>query len=121
MTRIDKDTLFVSSRASSKFFRKITGTFTRTDGDTSNYSKTFPHELENDELFIIGWVKSTNTLHPTEQYFFSLPYVNAMGLPTVEATWDRDNIYVRYPWDWGSDGTGTTVTTLEYTLICMIA
>lgn len=121
MTRIDKDTLFVSSRASSKFFRKITGTFTRVDGDSANYVHPYAHELENDELFIIGWVKSTNTVNPTEQYFFSLPYVDAMGDVIVEATWDRDNIYVRHPWNGGSDGTGTTVTTLEYTLICMIA
>ena len=121
MSNIDKDTLFVSSRASSKFFRKITGTFTRTDGDTSDYAEAFPHELENDELFIIGWVKSSNTVHPLEQYFFSLPYVDALGSPIVEATWDTDNIYVRYTWDGRTNGTGTTVTTLEYTLICMIA
>lgn len=121
MTRIDKDTLFVSSRASSKFFRKITGTFVRVDGDSADYAEAFPHGLENDELFVIGWVKSTNTMYPTEQYFFSLPYVGAMGNVIVEATWDRDNIYVRHPWNGSSDGTGTTVTTLEYTLICMIA
>ena len=115
------DMLFRGKTASSKFFRKITGTFTRTDGDHSDYAEAFPHELENDELFVIGWVKSKNTLYPSEQYFFSLPYVDALGSPIVEATWDRDNIYVRYPWDGSSDGTGTTVTTLEYTLICMIA
>lgn len=113
--------LFDATVTSAKFYKIITGTIRRNDGDQTNYVVPTPHGLGNDELFVVGWVKSTNGQYPNEIYYFGLPYVSAMGDTLAQATWDTTNVYFEWPSDGSISGIPGDFTQLEYTLLVLIA
>lgn len=119
--KVALNALFDATVTSAKFYTKITGTIRRNDGDQTNFLTTFPHGLGNDQLFVVGWVKSTNGQYPDEVYYFSLPYVDAMGDTIAQATWDTTNVYFEWPWDGSMSGISGDFTQLEYTLLVLIA
>lgn len=111
------NTIFEAAVSSAKLLRTETGTWTRIAADTGNNVVTIPHGYESDDIFVLGWVVTTTT-GTSEVFNFNLPYVSALGLNILAASWDDTNVYMEFKWD------GTVVsfdTTYAFTIgICLV-
>lgn len=121
MNNYEIASLFFSNIASAKLYKVVNGTFRRYGDDTDDKVNTIPHGLGNDQLYVGGWVKTTNSTYPGEVYYFGLPYIDALGDDIFTVTWDTVNVYIENPWDGGGTGNHSDWQDFEYTVIVLIA
>lgn len=113
------ESLFTADASSAKVLAVYHDTTTKAGDDTSVYIKTYPHNLSDDQLFVIGWVKSSYSSND-EVYYFGLPYIDALGDTLMSATWDDTNVYLEWPWDGNLAGDHSVIHTMEWTIIVMM-
>lgn len=114
------NSLFNSNSTSAKLYKIKKGTIRRYEDNTDDIVVEVPHNLKNDILFVTGFIKVTANDFPGEVYYFGLPWINALGWDLFTATWDKDKIYIEWPWD-GSSGDPSIYTEIQYTVMAIIA